>query len=88
MGVGQSGNADPRSTALAERLLASSDIIVVCAPPGFGNPACCARPKTWRAAMNAATSCASTLPATALTRVPPPMPFSARGKATSSSLIA
>ena len=36
MGVGQSGNADPRSTALAERLLASSDIIVVCAPPGFG----------------------------------------------------
>ncbi|GAA0332839.1 hypothetical protein GCM10009087_48810 [Sphingomonas oligophenolica] len=36
MAVGQIANADIRSTALAERLAASSDIMVVCAPPGFG----------------------------------------------------
>lgn len=36
MAVGQTTNADLRSAALAERLIASSGIMVVCAPPGFG----------------------------------------------------
>ncbi|MES2045745.1 MAG: LuxR C-terminal-related transcriptional regulator [Pseudomonadota bacterium] len=36
MAVGQTANADLRSTALAERLVASSNIMVLCAPPGFG----------------------------------------------------
>lgn len=39
MVVGQTGNADIRSLALAERLLASSNVVIVCAPPGFGKSA-------------------------------------------------
>lgn len=39
MVVGQTGNADIRSMALAERLLASSNVVIVCAPPGFGKSA-------------------------------------------------
>lgn len=36
MAVGQTANTDLRSIALAERLVAAPNIMVVCAPPGFG----------------------------------------------------